>query len=110
MRRPAGRQPAPLDRPPTASTPSIPNGTARTIALHRRNRRRGNAAIVGYAVFRRFPPGVIAATIAFAAGAILAMIADTMMPEAYGEAHWLTGVLTVTGFLAPFLLTKIVGA
>ena len=48
---------------------------------------RGLAALAGYAVFSRFNAEVIAATTAVAAGAILAMLADTMMPEAFEEAH-----------------------
>jgi len=67
----------------------------------------GLAAIVGYTVFRRFGDEVIAGTTAVAAGAILAMLADTMMPEAFEEAHDLTGLVTVAGFLAAFILTKI---
>lgn len=65
------------------------------------------AAIVGYTVFRHFGDEVIAGTTAVAAGAILAMLADTMMPEAFEEAHDLAGLITVAGFLAAFVLTKI---
>jgi zinc transporter ZupT len=35
-----------------------------------------------------------------AAGAMLAMIAQTMLPEAYDHGGWLTGLMTVIGFLA----------
>jgi len=34
-----------------------------------------------------------------AAGAMLAMIAQTMLPEAYDHGGWLTGLMTVVGFL-----------
>jgi ZIP family zinc transporter len=67
----------------------------------------GVAALVGYAVFSHFSGEVIAATTAVAAGAILAMLADTMMPEAFEEAHDLAGLITVAGFLAAFILTKL---
>jgi ZIP family zinc transporter len=67
----------------------------------------GLAALVGYAVFSHFSAEVIAATTAVAAGAILAMLADTMMPEAFEEAHDLAGLITVAGFLAAFVLTKL---
>ncbi|HJQ31082.1 MAG TPA: hypothetical protein VJ866_02830 [Pyrinomonadaceae bacterium] len=67
----------------------------------------GLAALAGYAVFSRFNAEVIAATTAVAAGAILAMLADTMMPEAFEEAHDLAGLITVAGFLAAFVLTKL---
>ncbi len=67
----------------------------------------GVAALVGYAVFSHFSGEVIAFTTAVAAGAILAMLADTMMPEAFEEAHDLAGLITVAGFLAAFILTKL---
>ena len=65
------------------------------------------AALVGYTVFRNFSDDAIAATIAVAAGGILCMLADTMMPEAFEEGHALTGLITVAGFLAAFVLTKL---
>lgn len=65
----------------------------------------GLAALAGYAVFNRFPADVLAATIAFAAGAILAMLVDTMIPEAFEEAHELAGLITVLGFLLAFVLS-----
>jgi ZIP family zinc transporter len=67
----------------------------------------GVASLVGYAVFSRFSADVIAATTAVAAGAILSMLADTMMPEAFEEAHDWAGLITVAGFLAAFVLTKL---
>jgi ZIP family zinc transporter len=39
---------------------------------------------------------------AIAAGAILAMLADTMIPEAFESAHTLTGLITALGFLTAF--------
>lgn len=67
------------------------------------------ASLAGYAVFSGFSPGVIAATEAVAAGAILAMIADTMIPEAFEQAHDYAGLITVAGFLAAFALSKLGG-
>ncbi len=66
----------------------------------------GIASFCGYTIFKNFSPDVIAATVAVAAGAILAMLSDTMMPEAFEEGHDFIGVITVFGFLAAFLLTK----
>lgn len=51
-----------------------------------------------------FDNGVIEA---FAAGAILAMLADSMMPEAFEEGGFSIGILTVLGFLTAFILAKI---
>jgi ZIP family zinc transporter len=67
------------------------------------------AALAGYAVFSKFSSEVIAATVAVAAGGILAMLADTMMPEAFEEGHQMIGLVTVAGFLAAFILTKLGG-
>jgi ZIP family zinc transporter len=64
------------------------------------------ASLVGYVVFSRLPQEAIAGTIAVAGGAILAMLADTMMPEAYDQAHDAAGMITVVGFLLAFLLSK----
>ena len=43
----------------------------------------------------------------FAAGAILAMLADTMMPEAYEDGGFVIGMLTVFGFVVAFIIQKI---
>jgi ZIP family zinc transporter len=67
----------------------------------------GISALLGYSIFSHFSPEIIAGTTAVAAGAILAMLADTMIPEAFEEAHDFAGLITVLGFLAAFILTKI---
>jgi zinc transporter, ZIP family len=67
----------------------------------------GVAALLGYAVFRHFNANIIAATIAVAAGAILSMLVDTMIPEAFQTAHDFAGLITVFGFLVSFVLTKL---
>ena len=66
----------------------------------------GVAALLGYAFFGSFSDDVVAATTATAAGAMLAMLSDTMIPEAFEEAHDFAGLITVLGFLAAFVLTK----
>jgi zinc transporter, ZIP family len=67
------------------------------------------AALVGFTVFRHFSSDVIGATMAVAAGAILTMLVDTMIPEAFQEAHDFAGLITVVGFLIAFVLSKIEG-
>ena len=64
------------------------------------------ASVAGYELFRGLSPDVTAAITAVAAGAILTMLADTMMPEAFEHAHDWTGRITVGGFLVAFVLTK----
>jgi ZIP family zinc transporter len=63
------------------------------------------SAVLGYAVLGGFSSTVIAAVTAVAAGAILAMIADTMIPEAFQEAQLAIGLVTVSGFLVSFALS-----
>ncbi|WP_229398831.1 ZIP family metal transporter [Micromonospora okii] len=65
----------------------------------------GLAALAGYALLGDAPPEVLAAITALAAGAILAMITDTMIPEAFEDAHLLVGLITVAGFLTAFALS-----
>ncbi|NEU76269.1 ZIP family zinc transporter [Hassallia byssoidea VB512170] len=69
----------------------------------------GVAALLGYTVFSHLSAEIIAATTAIAAGAILAMIVDTMIPEAFEKAHNFAGLITVVGFLAAFVLSKLGG-
>jgi ZIP family zinc transporter len=67
------------------------------------------AAYLGNLLLAGASPELVAATNAIAAGAILAMISDTMMPEAFEHAHEFAGLITVTGFLAAFVLSKLGG-
>ena len=69
----------------------------------------GVASLLGYTLFRGVGDAVIAATTAVAAGAILAMLTDTMIPEAFEEAHDFAGLITVIGFLVAFALSKKAG-
>lgn len=45
----------------------------------------------------------------FAAGALLAMITDTMIPESYAIERWWTGLLVVAGFCGSLLLASALG-
>lgn len=66
----------------------------------------GLASVLGFVAFRDVAPSVVSAVTATAAGAILAMLIDTMIPEAFEESHWLAGIVAVTGFLCAFGLSK----
>ncbi|WEF32194.1 ZIP family metal transporter [Pseudoduganella chitinolytica] len=66
----------------------------------------GAAALAGFTLFSGLSEQAIAATTAVAAGAILAMLVDTMIPEAFAEAHDFAGLITVAGFLCAFALSK----
>lgn len=64
------------------------------------------SAVLGYTVVGGLPDGVVAAVTAVAAGAILAMITDTMIPEAVERAHLAIGLILVGGFLVSFALSN----
>jgi ZIP family zinc transporter len=65
------------------------------------------SAVLGYTVVGSLSPAWIAAVTAVAAGAILAMVADTMIPEAFEDAHLAIGLITVSGFLVSFALSHV---
>ncbi|GAB2596954.1 ZIP family zinc transporter [Streptomyces capparidis] len=65
------------------------------------------SAVLGYAVVGGLSAVVVATVTAVAAGAILAMIADTMIPEAFEDTHSAIGVITVCGFLVSFSLSHV---
>jgi zinc transporter, ZIP family len=69
----------------------------------------GIAAAIGNGALAGAEQELIAAITALAAGAILAMLVDTMIPEATESAHEYAGLITVAGFLAAFALSKLGG-
>ena len=66
----------------------------------------GIAGAVGCLVLQGAPDGTIALITAVAAGAILAMVADTMIPEAFERTHLYAGLLTTLGFLTAFTISR----
>ena len=67
----------------------------------------GVAALAGYALFDTASPRTVAFVLAFAGGAILTMLADTMMPEAYEHGGKLVGVFTTLGFALAFAISAL---
>jgi ZIP family zinc transporter len=64
----------------------------------------GLASLAGYALFQEASPDTIAFVLAFAAGAILTMLAQTMMPEAFEHGGKYVGVVTTLGFAVAFTI------
>ncbi len=62
-------------------------------------------AALGYAAVRALPAADGRMAQAFAAGAMLTMLADAMMPEAFEHGGKLVGLFTVFGFLAAAVLS-----
>jgi ZIP family zinc transporter len=56
------------------------------------------AAVAGYGLFRAAAPSTVAAVLGFGGGAILAMLADSMMPQAFESGGRLAGLVTTLGF------------
>ena len=64
----------------------------------------GLASLAGYGLFQDSSPATVAFVLAFAAGAILTMLADTMMPEAFEHGGKLVGVATTLGFAVAYAI------
>ncbi|MEP6760701.1 MAG: ZIP family metal transporter [Sporichthyaceae bacterium] len=67
----------------------------------------GIAAALGFALLGDADSTAVAVTQAFAAGAILTMLADTMMPEALDKGGNTAGLVTTLGFILAFLLSHV---
>ena len=67
----------------------------------------GLSSFAGYTLFDGASPQVLAGVQGVAAGAILAMIIDTMVPEAFEGTHDFAGLIAVFGFLTAFGLSKL---
>lgn len=65
------------------------------------------SALLGYLFLAGASGNVVAAIQSFAAGAILTMLASTMMPEAYEDGGPVVGVVTTVGFLLAFVLSRV---
>jgi zinc transporter, ZIP family len=67
----------------------------------------GAAALLGYALLDGASPRTIAFVLALAGGAILTMLADTMMPEAFEHSGRYVGLATSAGFALAFAITSL---
>ena len=67
----------------------------------------GLASALGYGLIGEMGASSVPLIQSFAAGAILTMLADTMIPEAFAEGGDLTGLATVFGFATAFLLSTV---
>ena len=65
------------------------------------------ASFAGYGLFGDASPSTVAFVLSFAAGAILTMLADTMMPEAFQRGGKLVGLATTLGFGVAFAVSAL---
>lgn len=68
----------------------------------------GLAAMAGPGLFAELPPQWLAFALGFSAGAVLCMLVDTLIPEAFESTHAWTGLITLAGFMTAFALDHIV--
>ena len=66
----------------------------------------GLAGLAGALLLDGAAPGTVAVITAVAAGAILAMVADTMIPEAFERAHLYSGLICTLGFISAFAISR----
>jgi ZIP family zinc transporter len=66
----------------------------------------GAAGLLGCLLLQGASAATVAAITAVAGGAILAMISDTMIPEAFERTHLYAGLLTTLGFLLAFAVER----
>lgn len=66
------------------------------------------SSLAGFLLFKGMSTAVNATALAVAGGAIMAMLSDTMIPEAYHEAGPLVALAMAMGFLTAFILGRIV--
>ena len=64
------------------------------------------SVVLGTTVFRGVGEEALAVMLAFAAGAVLASLADTLMPEAYRDGGPFVAFATAAGFLISFVLSE----
>ena len=98
---------------------NVPEAMSASAGMHATGRRAGSilllwaavtaastlAAALGFGLLGDADPALIATVQAFAAGAILTMLADTMLPEAVSFAGRQVGLVTTLGFVLAFLLS-----
>lgn len=66
----------------------------------------GLAGLLGVVALDGASDATVAVITAVAAGAILTMVADTMIPEAFARTRLWTGLITTLGFVTAFALSR----
>jgi ZIP family zinc transporter len=67
----------------------------------------GVSGLLGVVFLQGASPQTVAVITSIAAGAILAMIADTMIPEAFERTHLYTGLIATVGFMVAFVAERL---
>jgi len=100
---------------------NVPEGLSSAVAMRRYGKSRGYilgvwaaiaiasgiASAIGYGTMGHASIGLQAVVLAFAAGAVLTMLASTMLPEAAEEGGPMIGLVVTAGFLTAVLLDRL---
>lgn len=100
---------------------NLPEGMSSSVAMRRHGKRPGYilavwtgimlvagvSAALGYGALGTVSSGTWAFVLAFAAGAVLTMLASTMLPEAAEEGGPVIGLVATAGFLGTVLLERL---
>lgn len=65
------------------------------------------SSLLGFTILADAPVELTGFITSLAAGAMLAMICDTMIPDAFRKAHNYTGLLATLGFLVSFIIHQV---
>ena len=64
-------------------------------------------SMAGYTMLRDKPEGLAAVVSSFSAGAVVAMVSSTMMPEAYEDGGPVVGFIAALGLISSLVLAKL---
>ncbi|MDO9322764.1 MAG: hypothetical protein Q7U01_14185 [Pseudomonas sp.] len=67
----------------------------------------GVAAMLGPLLMADLSPLWLSFALGFSAGAVLCMLVDTLIPEAFSETHAFTGLITLAGFMTAFAMSNL---
>lgn len=67
----------------------------------------GVAAMLGPLLMADLSPLWLSFALGFSAGAVLCMLVDTLIPEAFAETHAFTGLITLAGFMTAFAVSNV---
>jgi ZIP family zinc transporter len=65
------------------------------------------SSMAGYTMLRDKPEGLAAVVSSFSAGAVVAMVSSTMMPEAYEDGGPVVGFIAALGLISSLVLAKL---
>lgn len=105
---------------PRFSSPNLPEGLSSAAGMKRAGRSAGYvfgvwsfiavasgvAGLLGALLLDGASAQTVASITALAAGAILAMVADTMIPEAFERTHLYAGLIATVGFILAFAIER----